>query len=304
MSGTYKAIGITLKSAAMGESDRLLTVLTPEFGLIRAVAPGSRKHQSSLRGRSGLFTINEMLIAKGKSLDKIVQVEGIGAFPGLSQDLRKLTAAQYLAELALSQALSEHPQQELFELLVEQLGRLEALPAAMSLAVLTHATYHLLSLAGIAPQVHACCLTQEEVTPDFSNPNWRIGFSAAAGGTVKLMSDRPILKADRSIGSDPHRVASAAATYQSNPRHSSEKAESIARLNATQVALLQLLPQPDLIQSDRPHLYLTNQAIEQPISEQVWISIERILRHYAQYHLDQPIRSAALIDTAFLAIPL
>ncbi|MCC3429114.1 MAG: recombination protein O N-terminal domain-containing protein, partial [Microcoleus sp. PH2017_04_SCI_O_A] len=42
MTRTYKAIGINLKSAPIGESDRLLTVLTREFGLIKAVAPGVR----------------------------------------------------------------------------------------------------------------------------------------------------------------------------------------------------------------------------------------------------------------------
>jgi DNA repair protein RecO (recombination protein O) len=32
----------------MGETDRLLTILTTEFGLVRGIAPGSRKHKSRL----------------------------------------------------------------------------------------------------------------------------------------------------------------------------------------------------------------------------------------------------------------
>ncbi len=52
MSRTYKATGINLKSMPMGEADRLLTILTREFGLIRAVAMGSRKHNSSLGGEA------------------------------------------------------------------------------------------------------------------------------------------------------------------------------------------------------------------------------------------------------------
>ncbi|UWU45655.1 Recombination protein O N terminal [Limnospira platensis C1] len=50
MSRTYKATGIILKAIPLGESDRLLTILTPEFGLMRVVAPGARKSRSRLGG--------------------------------------------------------------------------------------------------------------------------------------------------------------------------------------------------------------------------------------------------------------
>ena len=68
----------------MGESDRVLTVLTREFGLIRAVAPGVRKQRSTIGGRSELFVVNELLIAKGRSLDKITQADTVQSHPGLS----------------------------------------------------------------------------------------------------------------------------------------------------------------------------------------------------------------------------
>ncbi len=189
MSRTYKATGINLKSMPLGESDRLVTILTREFGLIRVAAPGARKQNSSLSGRSGLFVVNELLIAKGRSLDKITQAETLESYPGLSQDLGKLAASQYLAEMVLAQALSEQPQEELFCLLTEHLSRLERLPstpASLVLAHLSHAVFHLLALAGITPQVQVCCLTQRSLTPDFTDPNWRVGFSVPAGGTVSL----------------------------------------------------------------------------------------------------------------------
>lgn len=174
----------------MGESDRLLTVLTREHGLIRVVAPGSRKHESSLRGRSGLFVVNQLLIARGRTLDKIIQAEGVESFTGLSQDLRKLTAGQYLAELALCQALSNQPQDELFTQLSDALRRIEQLPASAALPCLVQATYQLLKLAGVAPQVHDCCITQQPIVPpdgaslEAGDGGWRAGFHAAAGGVV------------------------------------------------------------------------------------------------------------------------
>ncbi|MFN9057689.1 MAG: recombination protein O N-terminal domain-containing protein, partial [Cyanobacteriota bacterium] len=40
--------GVALRSSALGESDRLLTLLTEEDGLIRLAVPGARKPRSRL----------------------------------------------------------------------------------------------------------------------------------------------------------------------------------------------------------------------------------------------------------------
>ncbi len=40
--------GVALRCSALGESDRLLTLLTEEEGLIRLAVPGARKPRSKL----------------------------------------------------------------------------------------------------------------------------------------------------------------------------------------------------------------------------------------------------------------
>ena len=180
----YKATGINLKAMPMNESDRLVTVLTKERGLLRAIAPGSRKHKSRLGGRSGLFVVNELLLVKGKSIDKMVQAETKRSFPGLSKDLAKLTASQYLAEIALSQALSDQPQEELYYLLLEHLKRLEMASKANILPCLAQATFHLLALAGVAPEVFRCAISRAPLDIELGNPDWKVGFSVASGGIV------------------------------------------------------------------------------------------------------------------------
>jgi DNA repair protein RecO (recombination protein O) len=291
MSGTYKATGINLKTTPSGESDRLLTILTEEFGLIRAIAPGARKHKSSLGGRSGLFVVNQLLIVQGRSLDKVIQAESLESYPGLSQSLSKLTASQYLAELAISQALSDQPQAELLCLMREHLSRVEKSPA--TLACLAHASFHLLALAGITPQVQECCVTRQVITPDLGDPSWRIGFSVISGGIVQLAelehssySSRPQKKSGTTFSTIPKVSSRSSAQQQS---------EWVTQLNALELWLLQRLAQPNLIQE----LLQIDEAILQPVYHQAWLSIERVLRHYAQYHLDRPIRSAALIDACF-----
>ena len=322
MSRIYKAIGINLKSMPLGESDRLLTILTQEFGLIRVVAPGARKQNSKLGGRSGLFVVNELLIAKGRSLDKITQAETLESYSGLSQDLGRLAASQYLAEMVLAQALSEQPQEELFYLLNEHLRRLEQLsstPATLVLAHLNHAVFHLLALAGMTPQVQVCCLTQRSLIPDFRDPDWRVGFSVPAGGTVSLSAlqqlqaegdKRTRRQGDKetrglveislrssSLSSKKGIVAEATSTGYQTVIHRQETPVLNTRINATELALLQQLAGAELNQLN------TLLPDEFVCSDTSWQFIEQILRQYTQYHLGRPIRSAALLDSYFASLP-
>lgn len=310
MSRTYKATGINLKSMPLGESDRLLTILTQEFGLLRVVAPGARKQNSKLGGRSGLFVVNELLLAKGRSLDKITQAETLESYPRLSQDLGKLAASQYLAEMVLCQALTDQPQEELYYLLNEHLSRLESLSSTPALLPhLSHAIFHLLALAGITPQVQVCCLTQRSLDPDFSDPNWRVGFSIPAGGTVTLPAlerlqaegnkgTRGLVKIPpASTPSKKGMVAEATSTGYQTITHRQEVPLLNTRINATELALLQQLAAAELNQLDK---LLLDKSVSPDTN---WQFIEQILRQYTQYHLGRPIRSATLLDSYFASLP-
>ena len=189
---SYKAMGINLKAMPMGEADRLVTILTKEYGLVRAIAPGARKHKSRLAGRSGLFVVNDLLFSKGKSLDKMIQAETLKSFPGFSKDLAKLTASQYLAEIALAQALTDQPQDELYYLLIEHLSRLESATRPDILPCLAQATFHMLALAGVAPDVFRCCLSRSHLNAQLGDPDWQVGFSVSAGGAVDLAEVRKL----------------------------------------------------------------------------------------------------------------
>lgn len=270
MSGTYKATGINLKAIPIGENDRLLTILTREYGLIRAIVPGARKSKSSLCGRSALFVVNNLFIAKGRSLDKITQAETVTTYKKSIGDLGKLAASQYLAEIVLAQALSERPQEALYELLLLHLGRLNDLEQGDytgSIAHLCQGIFHLLALGGIAPQVHSCCITKHAVEPDFTTLNWQIGFSIESGSTVELVA----------ASEDPSVMVA-------------------HRFTALDLLLFQHLSDPSL---DRLELELDRFSLETISDIELasgWRRVERILRQYIHYHLNIEIRSAALID--------
>ncbi|NJK41443.1 MAG: DNA repair protein RecO [Acaryochloridaceae cyanobacterium SU_2_1] len=290
MSRVYKATGINLRSMPLGEADRLLTILTREYGLIKAVAPGCRKPKSSLGGRSALFVVNELLMVQGRSLDKISQAESLESYPGLSQNLAKLTASQYLAELVLYQALSGQPQAELWELFCQQLTLLQRADPHQIPYYLVIGILQLLEEAGVGPQVQTCCLTQQPLTPDRRDPTWRVGFSPQAGGTITL--------------------SALASQSPSPPLHLRERAGPKGerglgpiRLTMEELFLLQQLSHSltdggDLVDHASLNLSMAEQAL--PLA--TWQGVEFALRHYAEAYFGKPIRSAALIDTCFTAL--
>lgn len=280
MGTQYQVTGLNLKASPLGESDRLMTILSPERGLIRAIAPGVRKTRSTLGGRMGLFLVNTLLIQSGRTLHRIVQAETQVSYPGLAQSFLKLTAAQYLVEIALAQSLEEHPQSDLFNLLQEHLKRLELAPEPTILARLSQGIFHLLALAGCAPQVHYCSRTHQLLVPNFHDRHWRAGFSVTGGRVLSLNLEQ----GEPPRGQQPDRGRSNP-DPQTGFKH--DRPSTVQPLTAQDLHLLQQLAQADL----PPALQTLGNTNPSP-----WLRVEGILRRYTQYHLDIPLRSASLLD--------
>ena len=279
MNQKYKATGIILKGSSLKENDRLVTVLSPEYGLIRAVAPGAKKHKSQLRGRTQLFVVNQLLLIKGRSLDKIIQADTLYTYPSLSRDLGKLASAQYLAELSLALAVDEQPQPELYELLNEHLRRIEAFEVGESVyPYLARAVFHLLAISGLTPQVFDCCITQKAVAIEL-NSSWRAGFSFEGGGIIDL-------KAVSAVHNRPE--------LDEEENYNLRLPKVNYRITGIELAILQQLNH-DRFSTE----LLTTSEIGGFDLQTAWTRIERILREYIQYHIGKSIRSANLVDNLY-----
>jgi DNA repair protein RecO (recombination protein O) len=301
MSKTYKATGINLKTQPLGESDKIVTILTQEFGLIRAVATGARKQNSSLGGKMGMFVINELLISLGKNLDIIIEAQTIKNYPGLSKNLGKLAASQYLAEIVLCQSLSEQPQIEIYELFNKYIQRIEDIPRTETkcvIAFLVQGVFQLLDLAGLRPQVEFCCLTQRFLTPDWKNPHWQVGFSIPSGGIICLEAWKNLQQQieqgkweDRKMNGKTKTNVPNTQSLASDPSdktvfYQQELPIVSYLLNGKELFMLQHLSEIEIIQIDAADY-------------SGWLAVEQVLRQYVQYHLGQVIHSATLIDSYF-----
>lgn len=121
----YKTEGIVLKRFNFGETDRLLTIFTKHDGKIKAIAKGVRRLKSRKAGDLELFNQLRLVIAEGKNLDMITEVELVQSFSQLRQNLKKVVQAFQIVE-ALDKLTPEgEPNQRLFALLLASLTDLD-----------------------------------------------------------------------------------------------------------------------------------------------------------------------------------
>jgi DNA repair protein RecO (recombination protein O) len=109
---TYKTRAIVLAHFDLGEADRIVTLLTPEDGKIRAVAKGVRRPRSRIGGSVEPFAELEVVLARGRNLDVITQVSVSHAWLRLRDRLESTATAWYLGELAdraVEERAGEHP---------------------------------------------------------------------------------------------------------------------------------------------------------------------------------------------------
>lgn len=174
---SYKATGIVLHRLNLGETDKIVTLLTRENGKLGAVVKGARRVNSKLSGATELFTYSNLLLATGKNLDIVSQGEIRESFPALRDDLPLLARATYLCELVDRLSEERDPNAEVFDTLLSALYLLQR--AADRPDIIVHAfELRLLAERGYAPELTRCVRCGE------SAERQKIGFSPSLGGVL------------------------------------------------------------------------------------------------------------------------
>ncbi len=174
---TYRTEGIVLRGHDLGEADRILTILTREHGKVRAVAKGVRKMTSKKAGHLEPFCRCSLLLAQGRDLDVISQVETIEAFIHLRSSLERLGPAFYLAELVDTFTEDHAEHRALYEAFTAALVALEH--EADGAAVARWFEYFILAANGLAPSWTACAGCGAPIEPETA-----YRFSLERGGLL------------------------------------------------------------------------------------------------------------------------
>ena len=153
-SRTYRAEAIVLKTLDLGEADRILTLLTRHFGKVRVVAKGIRRPTSRLSGHAETLAHATFQLARGRELDVLTGAESKATYRSLREDLDRIAAGWYVAELTDRFTADHAPAAPTFDLLETALRHLDAgyAPAL----VCRWFDLHLLDRAGFRPELAAC----------------------------------------------------------------------------------------------------------------------------------------------------
>ena len=172
----YSTEGIVVRLNDLGESDRIVSLLTPQRGLVRGVAKSARRPNSKLGGHLDLLRHVTISARTGRSLDSISQAQTMNDFRIIQEDLGRISCGIYLCELSEKFSLEGVPSNNTFEILRYGLGWLER--TSNPELFLRWYEMRILQLNGFQPEIFICTgcgitLEQESQT-----------FSATLGGFI------------------------------------------------------------------------------------------------------------------------
>jgi DNA repair protein RecO (recombination protein O) len=106
----YTTKGLILSERPHKEADRIYSILTRDFGLIRAMALGVRKEASKLRGGLEPFSLSRISLVRGKEFWRVTSAQMIEKVSPIQEVVRPLVLLEKLV-----QGEAAHP--ELFDVI-------------------------------------------------------------------------------------------------------------------------------------------------------------------------------------------
>lgn len=159
----FVTTGLVLKETRYKESDRILTILTPELGVISAAAQSSLRLKSKLFSACGLFCYSEFTLVPGRNMYTVREAEVKNVFHGISSSIEGMSLAMYMAEMAMTLSpTGQEAQRELrlllncFYMISESKTDLRVIKAVFELRTMSE--------CGFMPQLVCCrdCGTYDE----------------------------------------------------------------------------------------------------------------------------------------------
>lgn len=174
---SYHLHAIVLRKTKLGETDVILALLAEDGRQVRAVAKGMRKPGSRLGGRLEPFSVVDLLLHTGRSLDVVSEAETVDAHAPLREDYDRSMAASVIADVLDKTAQEGQAEPRVFGLAQATLTALEAAPVAALSRVVTAFLVKALAMHGYRPELESCAECAEAATGGHR-------FSLEAGGVL------------------------------------------------------------------------------------------------------------------------
>ena len=156
-----KLNGIIIAENNMGDFDKMLTILTPNYGKISCVAKGARRSKSALLAGTQLFCFGEYLMYKGTNTYHINSCEIIEMFYNIRTDLDKLKYAIHINKIIQDVTGENENCYRILQLFLNTLYIISETDRDKDF-ILSIFKLRLLCILGFAPRILQCTSCKEE----------------------------------------------------------------------------------------------------------------------------------------------
>ena len=156
--GIVRTQGVITKETKFGETSKIITLITKDFGKISAIANNVRGAKSHLLSGLSLFTYSDIVLYEGKgkdSLFRINEINVIESFKGIRESIDKMAYASYFSEIINKAVNENNPENELLGLFLNSLYMLNSDLADFRI-LKTAYEIKIAQISGYAPSFSEC----------------------------------------------------------------------------------------------------------------------------------------------------
>lgn len=144
----YSVHAVVLKRRNAGETDRIITIFSKEYGRMRVIAKGVRRVKSRRAPYLEVFSHASLVLHKGKTWESVSEATPIHSFSSLRERLPRISAGYYLCELIEVLLPERQEHRDVYALLLEYLLKLNDAADIDTVAVREQFSLELLRILG------------------------------------------------------------------------------------------------------------------------------------------------------------
>jgi DNA repair protein RecO (recombination protein O) len=160
---SYPLRALVLRKTKLGEADLIVTMLAADGHQVRAVAKGARKTKSRFGARVEPFSVVDLLLHTGRTLEVIAEVEIVRSHDAVRGDLDRSEAGSVVVDLLDKISVEGQGEPKLFAMALATLDAMEAaLPETQPLLVSAF-LLKALAMHGYRPSLEECAACAGDV---------------------------------------------------------------------------------------------------------------------------------------------
>ncbi len=166
---TYRDKGIVLRTRPLKDDDRHYVVFTEGHGKVSLLAKGMRKTRSKMSPHMAAFGIVDLMVARGKRMDRLAGASLTDASRGVMDSLGKTALVQSFMLAVDALTRRELPEPRIFALLSELMEVIEKsgdTEVGYRNMVFDAAMIKLLDILGLGLEVDVCVSCRQKFGPD------------------------------------------------------------------------------------------------------------------------------------------